>query len=278
VIAVQSFGAGLDDSNSGALFIDGTSIQGPPIGDPPTPAPTPMPGPVMELATNLSFEDPIGAPADGASDQWNPFNNDGTTFAGVDTVDPLTGSFHGVASIDGDNDSFAGLQYQVDGIVPGEDYTFSFSARSQGVNLGGIDAEFRIEFLDSSGTLVEPFLTGNVDIEPTNTYTPFSQTRTAPVGTASLRVVIAVQSFGDGLDASNSGGIFVDDASIQGSLAVGDVLKGDVDMDGDVDFDDIAPFIAILQSGVFQAEADTDCSTVVDFEDIAPFIAILQGQ
>ncbi len=56
------------------------------------------------------------------------------------------------------------------------------------------------------------------------------------------------------------------------------VLKGDVDMDGDVDFADIPAFIAVLQNGVFQAEADCDCSTVVDFAAIPVFIAILQGQ
>ena len=56
------------------------------------------------------------------------------------------------------------------------------------------------------------------------------------------------------------------------------LLKGDVDLDGDVDFDDIGPFIAALQAGVFQAEADCDCSTVVDFADIPAFIAILQTQ
>ena len=56
------------------------------------------------------------------------------------------------------------------------------------------------------------------------------------------------------------------------------MLKGDVDMDGDIDFSDIAPFIAVLQSGVFQAEADCDCNTVVDFADIPAFIDILQQQ
>jgi len=56
------------------------------------------------------------------------------------------------------------------------------------------------------------------------------------------------------------------------------VLKGDVDMDGDVDFDDIPAFIAVLQSGVFQAEVDCDCNTVVEFADIPAFIAILQEQ
>jgi hypothetical protein len=56
------------------------------------------------------------------------------------------------------------------------------------------------------------------------------------------------------------------------------VLKGDVNLDGAVDFDDIPAFITVLQSGVFQAEADCDCSTVVDFSDIPAFISILQSQ
>ena len=55
-------------------------------------------------------------------------------------------------------------------------------------------------------------------------------------------------------------------------------LKGDADLDGDVDFADIPAFIAILQSGIFQAEADCDCNLVVDFLDIPAFIAILSGQ
>jgi len=57
-----------------------------------------------------------------------------------------------------------------------------------------------------------------------------------------------------------------------------DAIKGDVDMSGIVDFGDIAPFIAVLQAGGSQAEADTNCDGMVDFGDIAPFIAILQGQ
>ena len=56
------------------------------------------------------------------------------------------------------------------------------------------------------------------------------------------------------------------------------VIKGDVDLSGTVDFEDIPAFIAVLQAGTFQAEADADCSTVVDFADIPAFIAILSGQ
>lgn len=57
----------------------------------------------------------------------------------------------------------------------------------------------------------------------------------------------------------------------------GDLLKGDVDLSGVVDFADIPAFIAVLQGGGFQAEADCDCSGGVDFSDIPAFIMILQG-
>ena len=54
-------------------------------------------------------------------------------------------------------------------------------------------------------------------------------------------------------------------------------LLGDVNLDGDVDFSDISPFITLLTTGAFQAEADINQSGIVDFSDIAPFISILSG-
>ena len=60
-------------------------------------------------------------------------------------------------------------------------------------------------------------------------------------------------------------------------ITVAETLIGDVDLSGGVDFLDISPFIAILSSGAFQAEADCDGSGAVDFLDISPFIAILSG-
>ena len=55
------------------------------------------------------------------------------------------------------------------------------------------------------------------------------------------------------------------------------VLLGDINMDGTIDFLDIAPFIALLTSGDFKAEADVNQSGDVDFLDISPFIALLSG-
>ena len=55
------------------------------------------------------------------------------------------------------------------------------------------------------------------------------------------------------------------------------ILLGDVNLDGRVDFLDISPFIAVLSSGQFQAEADIDGDTSVNFLDIGPFITVLSG-
>jgi hypothetical protein len=55
------------------------------------------------------------------------------------------------------------------------------------------------------------------------------------------------------------------------------VIKGDVNMDGEVTFLDIAPFIAALSLGEYQAEADCNCDSELTFIDIQPFIDILSG-
>lgn len=62
-----------------------------------------------------------------------------------------------------------------------------------------------------------------------------------------------------------------------GSFAAPSVLLGDVDLDGAINFLDITPFIALVASGEFQAEADVDQNQSVNFLDISPFIQILSG-
>ena len=56
------------------------------------------------------------------------------------------------------------------------------------------------------------------------------------------------------------------------------VVLGDVDMNGAVEFADIPPFIEVLASGEFQAEADVNLDEQVTFADIPGFIAILSAQ
>ena len=65
------------------------------------------------------------------------------------------------------------------------------------------------------------------------------------------------------------------DLQVQSPGGVGPVLKGDVNLDGGVTFLDINPFILLLASNGFQAEADCDCDGDLDFLDIQPFINIL---
>ena len=55
------------------------------------------------------------------------------------------------------------------------------------------------------------------------------------------------------------------------------VLKGDINLDGVVNFLDITPFIAALGAGTYQSEADTNCNGIVEFRDIAAFIDILSA-
>ena len=55
------------------------------------------------------------------------------------------------------------------------------------------------------------------------------------------------------------------------------VIKGDVDMDGDVDFNDIPMFVTVLLGDTFQAEVDCNCDTLINFDDIPAFVDILLG-
>ena len=51
-------------------------------------------------------------------------------------------------------------------------------------------------------------------------------------------------------------------------------IRGDINMNGVVEFSDIPPFIQLLISGENQAEADCDCNEEVNFADIRYFISI----
>lgn len=54
-----------------------------------------------------------------------------------------------------------------------------------------------------------------------------------------------------------------------------DFVLGDTNLDGEVNFFDIEPFIGILSSNVFLEQADCNQDGVVNFLDISAFIAIL---
>ena len=55
-------------------------------------------------------------------------------------------------------------------------------------------------------------------------------------------------------------------------------ILGDVNVDGVVDFFDIAPFISVLSTRAYQVEADINLDGMVNFFDIAPLVGILNDQ
>ena len=72
----------------------------------------------------------------------------------------------------------------------------------------------------------------------------------------------------NGIDISNVTITFLDMSDM-------DALKGDVDLNGFVEFADIPAFIQVLIDGGDQPEADADCNGEVEFADIPTFIQIL---
>ena len=59
--------------------------------------------------------------------------------------------------------------------------------------------------------------------------------------------------------------------------SLADVILGDVNIDGVVDFSDIGPFIRLLSTGSFLLEADINGDGMIDFSDIGGFISLLAG-
>ena len=53
------------------------------------------------------------------------------------------------------------------------------------------------------------------------------------------------------------------------------MLLGDCNLDGEVNFLDISPFIVFLSGGTFLEQADCNQDGEVNFMDISPFINIL---
>ena len=56
-----------------------------------------------------------------------------------------------------------------------------------------------------------------------------------------------------------------------------DVLLGDINLDGAVNLLDVGPFVSLVSSGGYQAEADTNQDGVVNLLDVDPFVAVLGG-
>ena len=61
------------------------------------------------------------------------------------------------------------------------------------------------------------------------------------------------------------------------AVDAGIVLIGDVNLDGVVNLLDVGPFVALLTSGTFQAEADINEDGEVNLLDVGPFVQLLSN-
>ena len=133
-----------------------------------------------------------------------------------------------------------------------------------GLDLISVDSDPQNSFLTFSGSLFEN-LPADESIDLSIEGTP------ADLGAGSAEFVLHVS------DEQIPGAEPQDLQLIVSYDVVANFLHGDVDMNGVVDFSDIAPFIGILQSGTFLEEADCNQDGVVTFADIPAFIGILQS-
>ena len=160
--------------------------------------------------------------------------------------------------------------------------TFSSHVFSEELRFGSNEFDPVLALLDSSGTVIalSDDISYDGDSIEVNTIAGLSDSSTSD-DSFLFNIVLAPGTYflevsATGVDISDfpSSG---DQYFLVTSLLSSDVLLGDIDQNGVVDFLDISPFIAILSTGEFQAEADIDQNGVVDFLDISPFIAILAG-
>lgn len=126
-----------------------------------------------------------------------------------------------------------------------------------------------IAFLNASGPLpVGTVNLGNI-MPPGITFTSTDGNDTLSVGTNS-----AGNTVGFGALAFTVTGSGSDQVAF---TTVSTAVCGDINLDGNVNFLDIAPFIDLLTTVTFQPEADCDLNGIVNFLDIAPFIAALSA-
>jgi hypothetical protein len=102
--------------------------------------------------------------------------------------------------------AFAGVAQRVDGVIPGEQYTFTIWVRDDTVALNG-GVELRIEWVDQNGNFVGNPQQNTQEISAqlmTGQYKEFAVTDMAPAGAAALNAVIAIQSFtNDGVNPAS---------------------------------------------------------------------------
>ena len=153
------------------------------------------------------------------------------------------------------------------------------------VDIGGTEPGVNYDMVNVASTA---FLGGALQITMPGGFTPNSEDAFVVLAASSLigsfdNVVngqrIATTD-GQGSMVVNYGpeSAFDEDQIVLSSYVTGGVLLGDVNVDGLVNLLDVQPFVNLLNSGNFQAEADTNEDGVVDLLDVDAFVALLGGE
>lgn len=230
---------------------------------------------VFRMAGNLNLQPPtatIPGPDvngfDGASFEFEAVFEMGSqsfafpTFGGSQVFQAQSATLTITGAADGSNGEFT----QTDPVLfrPG---TGDFG-RALGINVfapalfDGTDMALRASNNGDAGVLLNPVFT------PPNTVVSFDSFG----GLNPSPVIFA--DFANNFASISDYGVSNLIVSVNGKT---EIILGDVNMDGVVNFLDISPFISLLSEGEFQAEADIDEDESVNFLDISLFIAILSG-
>ena len=146
---------------------------------------------------------------------------------------------------------------------------------------GGDDADFGANGPNGASAFAQslnatPVVTGLGTFQPTvdieNTFNADA------IANDSFTNQFAIFRITDPSVAGQQWNIPADSAVLIITSATSPVLLGDANCDGEVNFDDIAPFIELLSSGNFKVQADTNLDGEISFLDISPFISILSSQ
>ena len=129
-------------------------------------------------------------------------------------------------------------------------------------------ASLTVDWLNAGGGPTGAFGTGS--ISPYNQWLPFSDERTVPPGTRSVRIALRFVRQG-GLSTDG----FFDDLSLLLSVATGP-CAADIDGDGNVNLSDIPLFAADYLAGTHPARSDINGDGLVDLSDI-PLLAAAIG-
>ena len=222
----------------------------------------------------------------------NEFFNNGVVFTGAGSTSTILGRLIGLGVFEGEGDVIV-LGPFVPGINPGlvsfeGDLALGAAATTE-IELGGTLRSTamqqspigRYDAVDVGGTLT---LGGELNIALVNGFN-IESGQEFVIAEVEDSLVGQFTGLDEGAMVDNFGGteLFISYVAGDGNdvalftAAVSEILLGDANQDGVVDFSDIPAFIAILAAGDFLDEADVNQDGAVDFLDIPGFIEILSG-